>query len=133
MKAPLPRVAGLDDAIAPALAAAEIMLSGLTFRKVRLPIKGGPDLRFVGAEVASQTENSNRPQWAELILFAVEGGGFVAVKGWHSDVDGQETFWTGGPVTTIREAMEAWDWLQLAKTFAKQLKWDVTLRIGGAE
>lgn len=133
MKAPLPRVAGLDDAIAPALVAAEIMLSGLDYRAVRLPIKNGPDLRFRGAEIASQAENSNRQQWAELILFAVEGGGFVAVKGWHSSIDGQETFWTGGPVATIREAMASWDWLQLAKTFAKRLKWDVVVRIGAVD
>ncbi len=133
MKAPLPRVAGLDDPIAPALVAANFSLAGLPYRAVRLPIKGGPDLRFRGAEVAGQADNSNRDQWAELILFAVEGGGFVAVKGWHSNLAGQETFWTGGPVESIREAMEAWEWLQLAKGFAKKLKWDVAQRIGGSE
>jgi hypothetical protein len=133
MKQPLPRVAGLDDPIAPALIAADYTLAGLNYRAVRLPIKGGPDLRFRGAEVASHCDTGNRDQWAELILFAVEGGGFVAVKGWHSRIDGQETFWTGGPVETVREAMEAWEWLQLAKGFAKKLKWDVVLRIGGRE
>jgi hypothetical protein len=107
MKAPLPRVAGLDDAIAPALVAAGFSLADLQHRKQRLPIKSGPDLRFTGAEVASQAENSNKPQWAELVLFAVEGGGFVAVKGWHSSIEGQQTFWTGGLAATIREAMEA--------------------------
>lgn len=132
MKAPLPRVAGLDDPIWAALSAAGYDPSGWEYRSIRLPIKGGPDLRFRGYEVEKQAERSEKPQWAELVLFAVESGGYVAVKGWHSNIDGQETFWTGGPVTTIREAMTAWEWLQLAKSFAKRLKWDVAERIGGA-
>lgn len=130
MKPALPRVANLDDSLATALKSAGYSFLDQQYKRVRLPIKGGPDLRFSGFEVAKIAESKNKPQWAELILYAIEGGGFAAVKGWHSDIEGQDTFWTGGSVTTVREAMEAWDWLQLAKSLAKRLEWDVSLHLG---
>ncbi len=133
MTAGKPRVASLDTPLNVALINADYSLDDLPYAPVRLPVKDGPDLRFRGAEIASQAPGNLGARWGELILWRVEGGGFVAANGWHSNVPGEETFWRAEPVATVREAMAVWGWTPIAKSFAKRLRWDVAIHLGRAE
>ena len=130
MNAPTKRVAGLGTDLLTAIRAAEYMPSGFSYYPVKLTVKDGPNVQFSGANVSGYSQNNERPRWEELILFAVEGGGFVAARGWHSNLEGEETFWTAREVSTVRDCMEVWGWTPVAKGFAKKLKWDVTAYIG---
>lgn len=127
MNSPSPRVADLSTPLDRATAA--ITAAG-DFRAVKITVKDGPNLKFRGRVVAEYQQNPERPRWEELILFAVEGAGWVAARAWHSNVAGEESFWHAAEVATVEDAMAAWGWSATAKGFARRLKWDVAKRIG---
>ena len=127
-----PRYGTLTDEIGAAIAAAGGIGPPMTeAERFKITVKDGPNLEFVGVLVDSYSQNNTRQRFEEMELFAVMGGGFVAVRNWHSNVAGEETFATAGEVVTLADAMEIWGWTPVAKGFAKKLGWDVVHRIGG--
>jgi hypothetical protein len=130
MPAKIERVAGLDAPLARAVADAGFLDNPPEAKSVRLIVKDGPNVKFIGAEIASNAGNNERIRWEEVVLFAVESGEFVAARAWHSNVDGEESFWTASEVATVGDAMAAWNWSTMAKGIAKKLKWDIALYVG---
>jgi hypothetical protein len=126
------RVASLDSRLADlATAGALAMPEPVDAPKaVKLTVKDGPNVRFWGLPIDSYGQNPERIRFEELTLFAVAGGGFVAARAWHSNVDGESTFWTAAAVETVEDCMTAWGWSDTAKGFAKRLRWDATRHYG---
>ena len=104
--------------------------AALDFETVRLNGKNAADVQFIGAELETYNSNDKKPRFEEVTLFALQGGGFVAAHGWHSNVEGEDTFWFIAQVETVEDAMNLFDWTPVAKGFARRLKWDVTRYIG---
>ena len=107
--------------------------AALTFEPIRLHGKNAPDVQFTGVELESYHSNDKKPRFEEVSLFALEGGGFVAAHAWHSNVEGESTFWFVDKVVTVEDAMNVWEWTPVAKAFARRLKWDVVKHIAGGE
>ncbi len=105
--------------------------STLVFEATTLIGKNAPNVSFIGAELETYHSNDKKPRYEEVTLFALKGGGFVAAHAWHSNVDGEDTFWFVEKVETVEEAMKVWDWTPVAKAFARRLKWDATKYISG--
>jgi hypothetical protein len=101
-------------------------------KMVKLTVKDGPNVKFKGAAIDSYSQNPERIRFEELMLFAVVGGEFLAARAWHSNVDGEATFWTVSPVDTVADCMAAWGWSDTAKGFAKRLHWDAVRYYGEA-
>ena len=129
-KPPIPRVADLSTPLAIAIPAAGFDLAALDYGNERLTVKEGPNVRFTGAEIASNGGNPERLRYEQCVLFAVKGGGFVAARAWHSNAPGEESFWSAETVETVEQTMAAWGWSTAGKGMAKKLKWDVTRYIG---
>jgi hypothetical protein len=96
---------------------------------VKIVVKDGPNLAFSGWEVADYSTNADRPRWVELKLWVTVDLNVVAGRARHSNIAGEETFWTAAQVDTIEDVMNLWQWDMVAKAFARVLKWDVTRHV----
>ena len=129
MNAPIARKANLTTRLDTLYPDAAV----LACEPIRLNGKNAPDVQFTGVELESYHSNDKKPRFEEVSLFALEGGGFVAAHAWHSNVEGESTFWFVDKVETVEQAMAVWDWTPVAKAFARRLKGDVTkVIVGGA-
>lgn len=130
MNAPIARKANLTTRLETLYPAADFAEA---FAPIRLNGKNAPDVQFTGVELESYHSNDKKPRFEEVTLFALEGGGFVAAHAWHSNIEGEDTFWQVAKAETVEDAMNVWDWTPVAKAFARRLKWDVTKHlVGGA-
>lgn len=98
--------------------------------RFKLICKNAPNVQFMGIELAQYQSSDAKPRYEEVVLFGTEAGGYIAAHAWHSNVAGEESFWTVAEVTTIKEAMDVWGWTPVAKAFARRLGWDSTLYLG---
>lgn len=108
------------------------------YQKVRLSASHGPDTHFEGKLVhqySTQNRDGSKDRWTELRLWETRGGAWIAesvgcsTRGNEREI--REVAVIGVPFgeDIPLRVMEAWGWTTAAKAFAREMQWDVVLRV----
>lgn len=116
------------------------------FKPIRLQVSHGPNLHFEGKLIHSySTQNGagSKERWTELRLWETPAGNWIAEmvgcssRGNEGDIrearlirDGRAARTIGmGIDAVVQQVMEAFNWTTAAKAFAREMRWDVTVRV----
>jgi hypothetical protein len=129
------RVAGLNDCLDAIAGDCDLLPVGdVPAKTIRLNVDKAPNIILKGWTVYQFDGKPNREgRWLRLALhYSPAGiGAWVAEMTWCSDRDGETDLVRAREVGTVGDVLVAWDWSAFSKGAAKQLRWDVALRIGG--
>lgn len=110
------------------------------FQKVRLSVKDGRDVHFMGrptVEFSTQNARGTKARWQEIRRWQTEGGNIVIELSGMSDNEGERDVnqatvigQTPPPLNAeVQQAMDFLKWSPAAKAFAKEAGWDIVWRV----
>jgi hypothetical protein len=108
------------------------------FTPIRLACSHGPDLHFEGKlvhEYSTQNKGRTKDRWTELRLWETPAGNWVAESVGMSSRNGEgvireaRVIKVGEGSERVGAVMEAFGWTTAAKAFARDMGWQVTVRV----
>lgn len=127
------RIAGLDDRLDAIAKRCDLLGPPVPPRNIRINCHGQPNMIVRGWTVWDWQGKPNREgRFLRLALHMVApiNNGWVAEMTWCSDRENEADLAKAAVVETVRDVMTVWDWSAMAKAAAKELRWDVAIRLG---
>lgn len=133
------RIAGLDERLADIAERCGLLpAADVPPRQIRINCHAAPNMIVHGWTVWDWEGKPNRDgRFLRLAIHAVAGLGGTVAKGyvaemtWCSNNENEADLAKAAEVETVRDVMTVWDWSAMAKSAAKELRWDVAVRLGG--